>query len=812
MFSNALTIDSEGTFECEQAYSYEENENEIWIHIKIKPDSIPMQQKLRRNQTGYSDNLFGYCVSVPITPENVNNSNIRNYRITASEVYLLTCMELNRVPLFTFKQAENVFFNIKENNLNNEMFDKIKNMLKRFYEKAKLLKQARIGNENLRESYLNREELPILGESDVKYYIESTIAEFSSFVNHILNQYIIQESLNTYGFATQVELYVNPFEQSKLRELNSYISSLEQSSAIFSLQMQLKMFTLENRNLIENRNWYQICPENNHGKFIDIVLPAFKEISRLLDELILAQNKDNFLRSRACYFEIRKIILKDVIFPEFVYFIRKFISDLEPNKAKDIEWTIESLRQNNLYHKNQNNLYNFHVNLNFYNQHLTKWREDKKGFLTKIFQRISNLTNFQFREIHSENSNQFAQPSRRRKFYPSKDEIKRDLINQKIVKYKQYLEYAVVAEDIKDNRGDRVFKLKFPLFLSYFQVPFSRALNISKLFEKFKTEGECDKYKIEIFISDQKSNKNDSNSLHAKGNDFTRSIKVDQLIALRDMSDNFCIDLRILDSLSRNMKTELEKIERENKKLEEELTLNSKLNLEFDLDNHLIKKGLNLVVQFCVKNIDKCGKCDKCVKNKNIDKCDKCDNVVRIIHEHNRYMDDDHKIYYPNEPEPLDNKRPHLQLIKFHRLFHFCIGHNTPEAEKRIFMIRNVTLSYNNGQNKFLASLKPTKWFDDEEFKKRENICLSYYKNNHKLVKDEPLVMDSEYICLFHGTLNQDRSEYLNLETLKIQENEKIEENRKIDFKLHDEDFERFELEINEKQFEDKSKFIIEFY
>ena len=69
-----------------------------------------------------------------------------------------------------------------------------------------------------------------------------------------------------------------------------------------------------------------------------------------------------------------------------------------------------------------------------------------------------------------------------------------------------------------------------------------------------------------------------------------------------------------------------------------------------------------------------------------------------------------------------------------------------------------------------------------------------------RLENDENLVIDSEYICLYHGRMIQP-----NIEGLSIKEENN---NKSIRFELDRDDFERFKLET----FDDRSKFILEFF
>ena len=487
-FSGAITIDEGGTFNCEQAYSFDDHNNS-WIHIKINKDhpnsnKTPYRRRSYLKSTSNDNKVdFGDCISIRINPDIFNAANTNGYEIYASRVELMN-VKISDQQQFTFREAEKIYFNIKDDDdLNDDIFNRLRSMMNGFYQLATRLRSRRVGLGTLRDRELLHVDRPQLAlfDSYINFDSEVVIGEFSIFANQILNQFVIQ---NRPPGLNYVQLYNNELSEKARERLPIFIAEIEQKSVYFYFQMYQKIFLLKERHLIDENHVASKKPSDHETR---IVLPAYRVLSRILAEMMRAQNDNKFIIVRALYEELRKICVKKSLFPEFVYYVRKFIADIEPDRAKSRLILIDNLAQNPDPIEND---YNFQLNANFYNQNLTKVDSDRYGFLTLIYNQLSNRQNFDdnlniIRQINSDGERQVNELSRKELKYKSSKQKKKEQATDRSIEYNQFMEYSVVAEDVRDNNRDRIFKLKFPLYLSYYSVPFCRALNISKLFNKF---------------------------------------------------------------------------------------------------------------------------------------------------------------------------------------------------------------------------------------------------------------------------------------------------------------------------------------
>ena len=107
------------------------------------------------------------------------------------------------------------------------------------------------------------------------------------------------------------------------------------------------------------------------------------------------------------------------------------------------------------------------------------------------------------------------------------------------------------------------------------------------------------------------------------------------------------------------------------------------------------------------------------------------------------------------------SSKPHIELLKFNNLIHYCFVHHSKEKSQNfIWMISNVKIEKLNVLKRFKTTLKVTefteKFWLKSHGKMPSKICLSF-KNliieNNLFDTDYLVYADDEYINIFHGEI-----------------------------------------------------------
>ena len=351
--------------------------------------------------------------------------------------------------------------------------------------------------------------------------------------------------------------------------------------------------------------------------------------------------------------------------------------------------------------------------------------------------------NFEFKNavnfFNNDSNRERLVASQSKKKDAEKDE-KKVVAGQKVFAY-NVMHHSVVCRHFEDRNQDLVFKLKFALSMSFYNIPVKNSLNMSRLF-KNKWHGYAQdehgvRFEMPVHVTNCDSHVTRSELLNEKSCSWKKYLSCREFDHNRGCPNTNILNPHLLRGLLDETicRSTPEFVSRAAPvgNIENEFTLNTLVSLAVELK---FREGTVMPVQYGI--------------------ADGGEILANFIDKNCHYETD------KNEVD--DNDKPHIMLVKFADFFVYCLRHQQlNDAQKFVWLMKNVILTEVDTEEEDVIKLKivirenefTDKFWSQDEKLKLDKVCLStsQFVNKTRFNEDTLAVIDKRYYSVFHGLI-----------------------------------------------------------